>query len=228
MSPSPAPNASPSSFTPRGCSTPTAPASSPWRSSTASAASSSSPSRPAWPAELHAAARRARRRRRSRPGTPRALRRVGGLLRDCRQWHDPATAGRARPHRPLIALGCRLWRRAHAACASWATTSAGFRIGSPRTPSASASVTSRSSTRSKDRPPAACSISWRWIAKARTYYSVEVQLGEIDASHGFRVFDYWARNRARLLGKTHVAVLMAENAAGRYRPALEALAETVP
>jgi hypothetical protein len=61
-----------------------------------------------------------------------------------------------------------------------------------------------------------------------TYYSVEVQLGEIDASHGFRVFDYWARNRARLPGKTHVAVLMAENAAGRFRLALEALAETVP
>ena len=63
---------------------------------------------------------------------------------------------------------------------------------------------------------------------ADTYYSVEVQLGEIDASHSFRVFDYWARNRARIPGKTHVAVLMAENAAGRFRMALEALAETVP
>jgi hypothetical protein len=61
-----------------------------------------------------------------------------------------------------------------------------------------------------------------------TYYSVEVQLGEIDASHSFRVFDYWARNRLRLPGKTHVAVLIAENAGGRFRPALEALAETVP
>jgi hypothetical protein len=61
-----------------------------------------------------------------------------------------------------------------------------------------------------------------------TYYSIEVQLGEIDASHGFRVFDYWARNRARLPGKTHVAVLMAENAGGRFRLALDALAETVP
>jgi hypothetical protein len=55
-----------------------------------------------------------------------------------------------------------------------------------------------------------------------------VQLGEIDASHSFRVFDYWARNRARLPGKTHVAVLMAENARGRFYSALEALAETVP
>ncbi|MGI8574539.1 MAG: hypothetical protein ACR2MA_04185 [Egibacteraceae bacterium] len=61
-----------------------------------------------------------------------------------------------------------------------------------------------------------------------TYYSIEVQLGEIDGSHSFRVFDYWARNRARIPGKTHVAVLMAENASGRFRPALEALAETVP
>ena len=61
-----------------------------------------------------------------------------------------------------------------------------------------------------------------------TYYSVEVQLGEIDASHSFRVFDYWARNRQRLQGKTHVAVLCAENTRGRFRAALEALAETVP
>ena len=55
-----------------------------------------------------------------------------------------------------------------------------------------------------------------------------MQLGEIDASHSFRVFDYWARNRARIPGKTHVAVLMAENTSGRFRAALEALAETVP
>lgn len=61
-----------------------------------------------------------------------------------------------------------------------------------------------------------------------TYYSIEVQLGEIDGSHSFRVFDYWARNRDRLPGQTHVAVLMAENASGRFRGALEALAETVP
>jgi hypothetical protein len=61
-----------------------------------------------------------------------------------------------------------------------------------------------------------------------TYYSVEVQLGEVDASHGFRVFDYWALNRARYPGKRHVAVLMAESAGGRYRQALEALAEYLP
>jgi hypothetical protein len=65
-------------------------------------------------------------------------------------------------------------------------------------------------------------------AGSDTYYSVEVQLGEIDASHSFRVFDYWARNRVRFPGKTHVAVLMAENARGRFHLALDALAETVP
>jgi hypothetical protein len=61
-----------------------------------------------------------------------------------------------------------------------------------------------------------------------TYYSIEVQLGEVDASHSFRVFEYWARNRIRQPGKTHVPVLIAESAAGRFRPALEALAEYLP
>jgi hypothetical protein len=61
-----------------------------------------------------------------------------------------------------------------------------------------------------------------------TYYSIEVQLGEVDASHGFRVFDYWARNRRKQPTKAHVAVLVAESASGRYRTALEALAEFTP
>ncbi|WP_315773599.1 hypothetical protein [Rhodococcoides kroppenstedtii] len=61
-----------------------------------------------------------------------------------------------------------------------------------------------------------------------TYYSIEVQLGEVDASHGFRVFDYWARNRRRFTDKKHVAVLVAESASGRFRIALEELAELVP
>ena len=65
-------------------------------------------------------------------------------------------------------------------------------------------------------------------AEGDTYYSVEVQLGEVDASHGFRVFDYWASNRARYRDKTHVAVLVAESASGRYRQALEALVEFLP
>ena len=61
-----------------------------------------------------------------------------------------------------------------------------------------------------------------------TYYSVEVQLGEVDASHSFRVFDYWARNRMIHHGKAHVAVLVVESASGRFRPALKALAEYLP
>jgi hypothetical protein len=61
-----------------------------------------------------------------------------------------------------------------------------------------------------------------------TYYSVEVQLGEVDASHSFRVFDDWAQNRLRSPGKRHVALLMAESAAGRYGHALQALAEHLP
>ncbi|MDI9940327.1 hypothetical protein QM806_33680 [Rhodococcus sp. IEGM 1351] len=65
-------------------------------------------------------------------------------------------------------------------------------------------------------------------ASEDTYYSVEVQLGEVDANHGFRVFDYWARNRRRYADKKHVAVLVAESASGRYRTALEELAEFVP
>jgi hypothetical protein len=65
-------------------------------------------------------------------------------------------------------------------------------------------------------------------ADGDTYYSVEVQLGEVDASHSFRVFDYWAQNRSRSPGKRHVAVLMAESASGRYGHALQALSEYVP
>jgi len=65
-------------------------------------------------------------------------------------------------------------------------------------------------------------------AAGDTYYSIEVQLGEVDASHSFRVFDYWARNRRRFPSKTHVAVLVAESTAGRFRIALEELAEYVP
>lgn len=65
-------------------------------------------------------------------------------------------------------------------------------------------------------------------ADGDTYYSIEVQLGEVDASHGFRVLDYWARNRDRYPGKTHVAVLMAEAAGGRYGAALRAIAEYLP
>jgi hypothetical protein len=82
-----------------------------------------------------------------------------------------------------------------------------------------------------DRRPAViarCASPADVAADGDTYYSVEVQLGEVDASHGFRVFDYWARNRARYVDKTHVAVLVVESADGRFRQALQALAEYVP
>ncbi len=56
-----------------------------------------------------------------------------------------------------------------------------------------------------------------------------MQLGEVDASHGFRTFDYWARNRRRFPDMTHVAVLLvAESTMGRYRIALEELAKFTP
>lgn len=60
------------------------------------------------------------------------------------------------------------------------------------------------------------------------YFSVNVQLGELDASGGFHVLDSWARNRVRHPDKTHVAVLVTEQASGRYHTALEALAEHLP
>ena len=66
------------------------------------------------------------------------------------------------------------------------------------------------------------------MASGETHYAVEVQLGEVDYSHGFRVLDYWARNRRREPKRKHVAVLAAESARGRCRPALEALAEYIP
>lgn len=67
-----------------------------------------------------------------------------------------------------------------------------------------------------------------FAADEDTYYSIEVQLGEVDASHSFRVFDYWARQRATYTDRAHVAVLIVESATGRFRPALQALAEYVP
>lgn len=60
------------------------------------------------------------------------------------------------------------------------------------------------------------------------YFSVDVQLGEVDASHGFQVLDNWARNRVRHPDKTHIAVLVTENAGDRYRTTLETLAEHLP
>lgn len=101
-------------------------------------------------------------------------------------------------------------------------TRSGCRTGLPLIPPGWASATCGSSRRELSAPRGG-SLDIL-AADGDTYYSVEVQLGEVDASHSFRVFDYWARNRTRFEGRTHVAVLVVESAAGRYRPALEALA----
>jgi len=61
-----------------------------------------------------------------------------------------------------------------------------------------------------------------------TYYEVEVMLGECDADHGFRVLDYWARERVRNPNARHVAVLIAEDLSGRYRTVIETLAQQLP
>ena len=63
---------------------------------------------------------------------------------------------------------------------------------------------------------------------ASRYYSVNVKLGELDASHGFHVLDSWARNRVRHPDKTHVAVLVTETLGDRYETALKALSEHLP
>jgi hypothetical protein len=63
---------------------------------------------------------------------------------------------------------------------------------------------------------------------ASRYYSVNVKLGELDASHGFHVLDSWARNRVRHPDKTHVAVLVTETLGDRYHTALKALSEHLP
>lgn len=60
------------------------------------------------------------------------------------------------------------------------------------------------------------------------YFSVDVRLGEMDASAGFQLLDNWARNRVRLPDMTHVAVLVTETAGERYRTTLETLAEHLP
>jgi hypothetical protein len=59
-------------------------------------------------------------------------------------------------------------------------------------------------------------------------FSVDVQLGEMEASHGFQLLDNWARNRVLHPDKTHVAVLVTETAGERYKTTLETLSEHLP
>ena len=59
-------------------------------------------------------------------------------------------------------------------------------------------------------------------------FSVDVQLGEMEASRGFQVLDNWARNRVQHPDKTHVAVLVTEAVSDRYETTLQTLAEHLP
>lgn len=59
-------------------------------------------------------------------------------------------------------------------------------------------------------------------------FSVDVQLGELDASHGFGVLDAWARNKVRQPDKDHVAVLVTESCGDRYRATLQTLSGHLP
>jgi hypothetical protein len=62
----------------------------------------------------------------------------------------------------------------------------------------------------------------------KTYYEIEVMLGECDADHGFRVLDYWARERAKSPNSLHYAVLVAEDLQGRYKTVIETLPQFLP
>lgn len=61
-----------------------------------------------------------------------------------------------------------------------------------------------------------------------TYYEIELMLGELDADHGFRCLDYWARERLKKPNAKHVAVLVAENLSGRYKTVVETLPNFLP
>ena len=61
-----------------------------------------------------------------------------------------------------------------------------------------------------------------------TYFSVEVQLGGLDASHAFRALEYWTRNRTRWPDRDHVAVIVADQINTRYGTALRSLADDLP
>ena len=61
-----------------------------------------------------------------------------------------------------------------------------------------------------------------------TFYEIELMLGECDADHGFRVLDYWARERLKNPNAKHVAVLVAEDLSGRYKTVIETLPQFLP
>jgi len=61
-----------------------------------------------------------------------------------------------------------------------------------------------------------------------TFYEIELMLGEMDADHGFRCLDYWARERVKKPNAKHVAVLVAEDLSGRYKTVVETLPNFLP
>ena len=61
-----------------------------------------------------------------------------------------------------------------------------------------------------------------------TYYEIELMLGEVNADHGFRCLDYWARERLKKPNAHHVAVLVAEDLRGRYQTVIETLPNFLP
>jgi hypothetical protein len=67
-----------------------------------------------------------------------------------------------------------------------------------------------------------------WRGDLDTYYEIEIMLGECDSDHGFRVLDYWARERVRNPNAKHVAVLVAEDLSGRYKTLIDTLPQFLP
>jgi hypothetical protein len=61
-----------------------------------------------------------------------------------------------------------------------------------------------------------------------TYYEIELMLGDVNADHGFRCLDYWARERLMKPNAKHVAVLVAENLSGRYQTLIDTLSGFLP
>ncbi len=61
-----------------------------------------------------------------------------------------------------------------------------------------------------------------------TFYEIEVMLGECDSDHGFRVLDYWARERVKNPNVRHYAVLVAEDLSGRYKTVIDTLPQFLP
>jgi hypothetical protein len=67
-----------------------------------------------------------------------------------------------------------------------------------------------------------------WAADDERLYCVDVRLGELEAAAAFGVLQGWAASLGHEPDKEHVAVLVTERLAERYRGTLTALAERLP